>query len=206
MVNEAQFARFMISSSPSTPPKQSNAPELCNTPELWLEQHGNLLYKFALLRVRDSFVAEDLVQETFVKAFAKFDSFRGDASVRTWLFSILRNEISNYYRAKKREKKNEGEPESAIPMDQLLCPQISKQQFSSSVEKEEFWDVVQICFQKMPEHLLATFLCRLTNPVEKIDDLCNSLGISASNFSVRIFRARLLLRECLERFWMVDGK
>lgn len=175
-----------------------------NTPEVWLEQHGNLLYKFAFLRVRDANVAEDLVQETLVKALANLDSFRGDASIRTWLFSILRNEISNFFRAKKREKcKGSGSgSDSAIPIENLLSPQLAGNEFATSLERDEFWNAMQDCFEKVPEHLLSTFLYRLTNPAEKIDDLCKTLGIKPSNFSVRIFRTRLMLRDCLERSWM----
>jgi RNA polymerase sigma-70 factor (ECF subfamily) len=177
-----------------------------NTPEVWLEQHGNLLYKYAFLRVRDANVAEDLVQETLVKAIDKLGSFRGEASIRTWLFAILRNEISNFFRVKKREKCkiSDSGSDSTIPIDQLLSPRLAGEEFSTSLERDEFWDAVQDCFKKVPEHLLSTFLYRLTNPAEKIDDLCEMLGIKPSNFSVRIFRTRLMLRECLERSWMSE--
>ena len=69
---------FKIETSDSNPTEfASRAPEPKSAPtaepEVWLEQHGNLLFKFALLRVRDAHTAEDLVQETLVKAFAAFD-------------------------------------------------------------------------------------------------------------------------------------
>ena len=87
-------------------------------------------------------------------------------------------------------------------MTDLLCPHVSNDQFRSAVERAEFWEAIQECFEKIPEQLLDTFLFRLANPDESIDDLCNELGITSSNFSVRLFRTRLLLRKCLESNWV----
>ena len=163
-----------------------------------------MLYKFACLRVNDPHVAEDLVQETLTKAFANFAKFRHEASVRTWLFQILRNEISQHYRKKKSAKLRGDSSSEGVELDNLLCPELTNQEFSTAVEREEFWAVIQTCFEKIPEHLLETFLHKLANPHEKIEDLCNQLDIKPSNFSVRLFRTRLMLRRCLEKSWLKE--
>ena len=179
----------------------SNDPNMQPEPEKWLEEHGDALFKFAMLRVRNNHLAEDLVQETLIKGIKAFDKFRGDASVRTWLFQILRNEISSYFRSAKRSASKEISASDALDLGDLLHPLVSTNDFQSIVERDEFWLVIQTCFEKIPEHLLDSFLARLANPDEKIDKLCNQLGISASNFSVRLFRVRLMLRKCLESNW-----
>ena len=185
-------------STPDAMPSDRNSqPE----PEKWLEEHGDALFKFAMLRVRNNHLAEDLVQETLIKGIKAFDKFRGDASVRTWLFQILRNEISSYFRSAKRSANKEISASDALDMGDLLHPLVSNNNFQSLVERDEFWVVIQACFDKIPEHLLDSFLVRLANPDEKIDKLCNQLGISASNFSVSLFRVRLMLRKCLESNW-----
>ena len=166
-----------------------------------------MLFKFAVLRVNDQHVAEDLVQETLVKAFANLTKFRSDSSIRTWLFAILRNEINNHFRRKKKEKATaqESNPkDNLIQLDQLLSPKLENEEFKSAVEREEFWDLVQICFEQVPEHLLETFLHRFAHPDANIETLCEELDIKPSNFSVRLFRTRLLLRQCLERPWMKE--
>jgi len=170
-------------------------------PEEWLDQHGDALYKFAMLRLGNTHLAEDLVQETLIKGMRGFEKFRGEASVRTWLFQILRNEISSYFRSAKRSASKEVSASHAFEETDLLHPLVSTQKFQSLVEKEEFWAVIQTCFERIPDHLLDSFLVRLANPGEKVDILCNQLGINASNFSVRLFRARLMLRKCLESNW-----
>ena len=126
-----------------------------------------MLYKFARLRVQDTHVAEDLVQETLVKAFQSFDQFRRESSVRTWLFQILRNEINSHFRKVSRAKKTAPNNDQGPSMAELLCPTLENDQFQTAVEREEFWAVIQKCFERIPEHLLDTFLFRLANPEEK---------------------------------------
>ena len=159
-----------------------------------------------MLRVNNPHLAEDLVQETLVKAFRGFDKFRNESSVRSWLFQILKNEIRQYFRSEKRNPDSIDKKEivESVTFDTLLHPQLSQHQFASAVEREEFWDVIRICFEKIPEHLLNTFLHRLANPEEKIEQLCGDLEISSENFSVRLFRTRLMLRKCVEQSWLSD--
>jgi RNA polymerase sigma-70 factor (ECF subfamily) len=170
-------------------------------PEEWLELHGDALFKFAMLRVKSRHLAEDLVQETLIKGIRGFETFRGDATLRTWLFQILRNEINGYFRSAKRSASKEVSAGESFEIGDLLHPLVSTNEFQSIVEREEFWAVIQVCFERIPDHLLDSFLLRLANPDEKVDMLCNQLGVNASNFSVRLFRARLMLRKCLESNW-----
>ena len=170
-------------------------------PEEWLEQHGDALFKFAMLRLGKTHLAEDLVQETLIKGMRGFAKFRGDASVRTWLFQILRNEIASYFRSAKRSASKEVSASDSFAESDLLHPLVSLPKFQSIVERDEFWAIIQVCFERIPDHLLDSFLLRLANPNEKVEILCNQLGINASNFSVRLFRARLMLRKCLESNW-----
>ena len=59
----------------------------------WVETHGDYLFNFAIGQVRDTNVAEDLVQETFLAALKSQNNFSGRSSERTWLVSILRHKI-----------------------------------------------------------------------------------------------------------------
>lgn len=185
-------------------PANDSSPRASNLevdPEQWLEEHGPILFRFAVLRVRDHACAEDLVQETLIKAIENVDSFRGEASVRTWLFAILRNEVARYFRGVKKQAKQQSQ-DSPVGLEKLLHPEIDDDAFRSRLERDEFWSAVENCFAEVPEHLLETFLHRLANPNEKVESLCKELGINPSNFSVRLFRTRLMLRECLERKWI----
>jgi RNA polymerase sigma-70 factor (ECF subfamily) len=66
--------------------------------------HLNELYAKALQYTKNEKDAEDLVQETFVKAYDNWDRFEQGTNCRAWLFTILRNTFINRYRRKKRER------------------------------------------------------------------------------------------------------
>ncbi len=144
------------------------------------------------------------MQETLVKAYSAYANFRHEASVRSWLFQILRNEISSFYRKKKREKTTieSQRSEEAVSLGELLQAEVTNKEFALAVERDEFWTMVQACFEKIPEHLLQVFLRRLSNPDEKIEKACSEIDLKPSNFSVRLFRARLMLRKCVEKTWV----
>ena len=79
---------------PTTKSQQPAVEPTATTMESWLEEYGSILYKFAVLRVGDSHLAEDLVQETLLKAISSYAGFRKESSVLTWLFrdSAKRNQ------------------------------------------------------------------------------------------------------------------
>lgn len=168
-----------------------------------LESHGDFLYRFAMIRLNDQYLAEEVVQETLLKAIAKFDTFRRESSLRTWLAQILRNEIATLFRRKKRDQslQDKIENEANVSLSDLLNPKVNTSEFTSEVEKGEFWTTVRACYSKLPDHLLETFLMKWRNQDQKTEDICKELGINPSNFAVRMFRARILLRKCLESTW-----
>ncbi|MEM7783392.1 MAG: sigma-70 family RNA polymerase sigma factor [Planctomycetota bacterium] len=184
-------------------PSSSHTPH--PEPQEWLDKYGDSLFRFATLRLGNSHLAEDLVQETLTKAFQAYRKFRQDSSIRTWLFQILRNEISSHFRsAATRKRSNEPVTDEMPGIGSLLHSEMDNEEFQNQLEKDEFRQKVQECLGQLPEHFLDTFLLRMEKPEEKVENLSKQLGIKTSNFSVRMFRARLLLRKCLESNWLND--
>ena len=72
-------------------------------PESWVDSYGDFLYRFALSRVKDPSIAEDLVQETFLAALRARENFKRRSSGRTWLIAILKHKIVDHIRKKIRE-------------------------------------------------------------------------------------------------------
>ncbi|MBW6453028.1 MAG: sigma-70 family RNA polymerase sigma factor, partial [Methyloprofundus sp.] len=68
------------------------------SPDNWLNDYGDMLYRFALARVRSEATAEDLVQETLLAGLLAFDKFSGNSTVRTWLVGILKHKIIDHFR------------------------------------------------------------------------------------------------------------
>ena len=66
--------------------------------ERLMTQHGNAIFRMCFLHLRDESLAEDAVQETFLKAYRKLDSFRGDCREQTWLMRIAINVCRDFLR------------------------------------------------------------------------------------------------------------
>ena len=66
----------------------------------WVDSFTEDLFSWAFQKVSDVELAKDLVQDTFLAAAEKIDSFKGDSSPKTWLLSILNHKIIDFYRKK----------------------------------------------------------------------------------------------------------
>jgi RNA polymerase sigma-70 factor (ECF subfamily) len=76
-----------------------------NAVRMLLDSAGDVLYGFVFARVGgDSAAAEDIVQETFLEAVRSAHTFRGDASLRTWLCAIARRRLARHYEAERRHE------------------------------------------------------------------------------------------------------
>ncbi|MGA2245491.1 MAG: sigma factor [Verrucomicrobiota bacterium] len=78
-------------------------PSALSDPERWVDEHGDYLFKFALMRLRDPQKAEDAVQETFLAALKGGQSFAGRSAEKSWLVGILKNKVCDHFRKTARE-------------------------------------------------------------------------------------------------------
>ena len=181
-----------------------------DSPEGWLDSHGDYLFRYALLRVRDRAVAEDLVQEALISALKAWSKFENRSSVRTWLTEILGNKIIDYFRSAERRlvSASPGEElEGAVDKhfnllglwNSMLSDWASNPQ--THLENKGFVDTLGRCAEKLPELSRRAFLLRVVDG-RPADEVCNVLSITPSNLWVLIHRARHALRDCVERNWI----
>ena len=178
-------------------------------PAAWLDHHGNALYAYALMRVRDASVAEDLVQDTLLAAIKSVDRFKGESSERTWLIGILKHKVFDHLRRAGRERQlDEGmvpsEGEEAQHFDDRGQWRVEVAEWSDperSLEREEFWQTLQDCVGKLPDRLAILFTLRELDGMDK-DTIMETLNISShNNVWVMLSRVRQRLRKCLETHW-----
>jgi RNA polymerase sigma-70 factor (ECF subfamily) len=177
-------------------------------PEAWVDRHGDGLYRYALLRVRDPDLAADLVQETFLHALRNRETFAGRASERTWLVSILRRKVVDQIRRKSRSRPvQEVEREETILgrfFDERGFWKVRPARWGvrpdQEMERVEFWATFQGCLAQLPPTLADAFLLRELEGLSG-DEVCDAIRITPANLWARLHRARLLLRQCLERRW-----
>ena len=180
-------------------------------PEYWLDRYGDALYRFALIRVGNQHVAEDLVQETLLSGIRSLDTFSGRSQIKTWLMTILRRRIADYFQRANRQPPTQstqyasadelGDHEFAEKHANLYHPEMSAALFQSSLENEEFWSAARECIRQLPLHLRETFIRRISNDGKTIEEICHELDLTKTNFTVRLYRARLILRQCFEKYW-----
>lgn len=181
-------------------------------PERWIEDHGDYLFHFALSRVRDPVLAEDLVQESLLAALRGAERYQGRAVERTWLGGILRNKILDHFRKAGRETSFTDlefyADEEREAFDHPVFPghwtdQAGPQDWSRAGERldgEVFWSAFHECARKLPEKVGRVFVMREMEEVPS-EEICSVLGVTPNNLWVMLHRARMALRRCLEENW-----
>ena len=187
-----------------------SATSLKPDPALWLDRYGDELYRFALSRVADATEAEELVQETLLSALHALDTFRGEASERTWLFLILRRKLIDLYRRRARHPQ--------VSLDQLPPDGPSEADFfhpdnghwrreqhpiswhsaDGALEQQELQQALRGCQEKLPARPAAVFMLRFVEELTA-EEICRELQLSPANYWVLVHRAKLQLRRCLEK-------
>jgi RNA polymerase sigma-70 factor (ECF subfamily) len=193
-------------------PKRKAEPASIENPELWVDSYGDFLYRFALSRVKDPSVAEDLVQETFLAALRARETFKGRSAGRTWLTAILKHKIVDHIRKKIREPSTDkietltdmSEPDFDERGEWQIRPGKWAVNPGNLYEQKEFLDVLYRCLAELPERLAEAFVKREMDGLST-DEICKELGITATNSWVMLYRARMSLRHCLENKWLSSG-
>ena len=175
-----------------------------NNPDKWLEDYGDYLFRYALVRVKKHEIAEDLVQDTFVSAFKAYETFRGESKFKTWITTILRNKIFDYYRKNNKLEKNESfedqiEEFNSFGIWKVYVPNWAKSA-DEVIEDQEFVDTLTSCISKLSGNYQQAFKLKHLDSLDS-DEICKVMDISPSNFWVLMHRVRLQLRKCLETNW-----
>jgi RNA polymerase sigma-70 factor (ECF subfamily) len=194
--------------------KQPGAEHRLNSPESWVDQYGDFLYHFAVSRVKDPSLAEDLVQETFLAALGARKNFQGRSAVRTWLIAILKHKIVDSIRKRVRESASDrvesiadaaagdsADVEFTGKGGWRIRPARWAANPLETYRQKEFMDVLYRCLGQLPQRLAKAFMLREIDGLST-EEICKELNISATNSWVMLYRARMWLRQCLEKRWV----
>lgn len=188
-----------------------------SSPENWIDQHGDYLFRYAIFRLREAGAAEDAVQETLLAALQSYNRFNGSSSERTWLVGILKHKIVDLYRRIGRG------PEiscvDAAGYEELgvfeksgewaghwlpnCAPTNWQLDAYATLERKEFWETLDRCLGELPKRMATAFILREIDGFSS-EEICDLLSLSHSNLWVMLHRARLKLRNSLEAEWFRD--
>mgnify|MGYP001949626914 CR=1 FL=1 len=176
-------------------------------PNKWIDNYADYLFNYAVVRVNNSDLAKDLVQDTFFAGLKSKDNFQGKASERTWLIAILKRKIIDQYR-----KMNSAKGKAEVKMNfydsgeregewiEERVPSAWNAEVEKNLESEELKFTLEKCIENLPDKYKTVFKMKTIQDFET-DVICKELDITASNLWVIIHRARTQLRKCMEDNW-----
>lgn len=179
--------------------------------EEWVDNYADMLFGYTVVRVKDEGIAEDIVQDTFLSAWNAREGYKGEASEKNWLFTILRNKITDHYRKLNRANVDfglEDDTQNLFSENGHWTGDSAKkitdwksENVSQRVESKEFVQVLTRCRKKLKEIQNAVFTMKYLDDLDS-SQICKVLGITSSNYWVLMHRAKLNLRNCIQKNWI----
>jgi len=174
-----------------------------------IDRHGDYLFRYAAFRINNQAMAQDLVQDTFLAALKSAPGYQGKSAIKTWLTSILKNKIIDYYRKTARryevvqsdvgeEDNNDFDASGRWRADRN--PADWGEHPEQALNQKEFMRILYACLKLLTEKAAGVFMLREMEGLASAE-ICDRLGISSSNLWVLLYRARNRLRDCLNKNW-----
>lgn len=175
-------------------------------PKTWVSKYSNYLFNYTITRVNDIEIAKDLISETYLAGLKSQDNFKGNSTERTWLVSILKHKIVDYYR---KINSNKGKAEVRMNMfskDQegdWLEERVADHKDSTpqdNLENTELGLAIENCLEQIDEKQTQIFRMKTIQNYDT-EAICNVYDITPTNLWVIIHRARKSLADCMGNTW-----
>ena len=164
-----------------------------------MKANNRRLYRLARGILRNDAEAEDVVQETYVRAFTRLEDFRGESSLSTWLSRIAINESLG----RLRRQRSSGVDVSSLAQHGLKAeiipfPLASSDDPEKSMAQREIQQIVEHAIDELPEAFRLVFMTRVVEGMN-IEETADLLGLKPETVKTRLHRARAMLRDNVER-------
>lgn len=174
------------------------------------------LLRQARLAVHDAALAEDLVQDTLLAVLQQRAGYRGDAALSTWAISILRHKVADWYRSPVARRETQLPDADAGALDEALAAQFDGSghwreavpawdEPEQQAERRQMMATLEGCMGCLPAQTRRVFMMREWLGFES-DEIRERLGLSADNVRTILHRARMALRDCMQRRWFGGGR
>jgi RNA polymerase sigma-70 factor (ECF subfamily) len=161
--------------------------------EFWeiYDQYYFRVRKFIQALVKDEWVADDLIQEAFLKVQHNLENLKDPSRLSPWIFRIAYNLCQDHFRQKKRSRRE-------VSLDGEIEERPEEPWLQKRVEQGEMSDCVQAQLNLLPESLRTILI--MSDIMEfSHQEMAEVLGITVQNAKVRIHRARKKLKVLLEK-------
>jgi RNA polymerase sigma-70 factor (ECF subfamily) len=164
-----------------------------------MQANNRRLYRLARGILRNDSEAEDVVQETYFRAFTHLDSFRGDSSFATWLARIAMNEALGRLRRQRPSVDLSTLAPGALEAQIIQFPlSAASEDPEKSMAQREIQQVVEHAIDELPEAFRIVFITRVIEGMN-VDETADILGLKPETVKTRLHRARTMLRNNVEK-------
>lgn len=155
--------------------------------------YSKRVYRLCLRMAGDTGIAEDLLQEVFIRAYEQIGKYSGRASFSTWLYRVATNHCLNVLKSQRQLPSLEGLPDNTLPSDPSPSP------LARSIDEEEFRLALRLLEQLGPDERAILVLREIEGLSYR--QISFVLDIAAGTVMSRLHRAR----QCLEELAHPDG-
>src|SRR6201747_2616153 len=164
-----------------------------------MQANNRRLYRLARGILRNDSEAEDVVQETYVRAFTHLDSFRGDSSLSTWLARIAMNEALGRLRKQRPNAEWTTLPPGTLEAQIIQFPHsAASEDPEKTMAQREIQHVVEHAIDELPEAFRIVFITRVIEGMN-VEETADILGLKPETVKTRLHRARTMLRDIVEK-------
>ena len=166
---------------------------------LILQTNNRRLYRIARGILRNDSEAEDVVQETYVRAFTYLQDFRGDSSLATWLARIAVNEALGRLRRQRPSVDLSTLAQGVLEAQIIQFPLLAMSEDpEKSMAQREIQRVVEHAIDELPEAFRIVFITRVIEGMN-VEETAETLGLKPETVKTRLHRARTMLRNSIEK-------
>lgn len=166
--------------------------------EILIRRYNSYLYKIARGYGFNHHDTEDLMQETFVNSYINLKRFAGRSSFKTWIIRIMLNRC--HHKALKHSYQKEKATDLLPDNSSYMFSNNDKNDNDRAVINSELKRIVEACIQRLPENYRITFTLRELSGLSNAET-AEMLHITPSNVKVRLNRAKVILREEIEKIY-----
>jgi RNA polymerase sigma-70 factor (ECF subfamily) len=164
-----------------------------------IKANNRRLYRLARGILRNDGEAEDVVQETYVRAFTRLADFRGESSLSTWLSRIAMNEALGRLRRERPGVEISSLPQGTLEAQIIQFPLMSATDDpEKSMAQREIQHVVEGAIDELPEPFRLVFMTRVVEGMN-VEETAEILDLKPETVKTRLHRARAMLRDNVEK-------
>ena len=200
MINHAPAAQSMVPDVAPPPAAAAEPADALRSFEDEMRRHNQRLFRLAFALVGDEAEAEDVLQESYVRAFERLSTFAGRSGIGIWLARIVRNQAIDHLRLRQARQ-------AAIALEAELPPKLdggdgyldraaappAQSDLELERSREEVREALQQAIAMLPARFRAVFMLREVEGLS-VEDTAAYLGIPVATVKSRDHRARQLLR------------